>query len=172
MAAPLKKRINHEIAAPHVWIIQAEGGAPEKFALRDAVAKAEELGVDVIEVGMKDGAPLARLQDYGKWQYEQKKVAKEHAANSKHVEPKCLRITYKMEVHDMGIRRRQAEEFAKEGIPLRVELPLRGRENRFEDIGRDKIKQFSDSLKDIYKLDGEIKKLGKIFSAQFSPLKK
>ncbi len=170
--AVIKKRINLEIGAPFVWIVPAEGGAPEKLALRDAIAKAEELGADVIEVGMKDGAPLARLQDYGKWLYEQKKIAKEHAANSKHVEPKCLRITYKMEAHDMGIRRRQAEEFAKEGIPLRVELPLRGRENRFEDIGREKIKQFSDSLKDIYKLEGDIKKLGKIFSAQFNPLKK
>lgn len=170
--AVIKKRINQEIAAPFVWIIQAEGGAPERLTLRDAITKAEELGVDVIEVGVKDGAPLARLQDYGKWLYEQKKIAKEHAANSKHIEPKCLRITYKMEAHDMGIRRRQAEEFAKEGIPLRVELPLRGRENRFEDIGREKIKQFSNSLKDIYKLEGDIKKLGKIFSAQFNPLKK
>ena len=168
-----KRRINFEIPSPYVWLLPPEGGAPERVSLRDTVAQAEADGADVIEVGTKENLPLVRVQDYGKFQYEQKKAAKERAANSsKQQEPKCLRITYKMEGHDMGIRRRQAEDFAKEGIPLRVELPLRGRENRFEDIGRQKITQFAESLKDIYKLEGEIKKFGKIFFAQFNPLKK
>jgi translation initiation factor IF-3 len=68
----------------------------------------------------------------------------------------------------MDVRRNQAEKFAKEGHILRIELPLRGREMRFQDMARSKLQSFVDSVAQIYRIDGPIKFLGRRFISSAS----
>jgi translation initiation factor IF-3 len=84
---------------------------------------------------------------------------------------KTIRITFKIEDHDLEIRRKQAEKFAIAHHPLRVTLMLRGRENHYGNIAQEKMTSFVQSLEEIYKLDGGIKRAGNIFSAMLKPKK-
>jgi translation initiation factor IF-3 len=70
----------------------------------------------------------------------------------------------------MEIRRKQAEKFAKEGHILRLELQLRWREMRFQDMARDKLQSFIESIASIYRADGPVKFLGRRFIIQLHPL--
>tara|TARA_Y100001960_G_C14707169_1_gene844947 strand:+ start:1272 stop:1613 length:342 start_codon:yes stop_codon:yes gene_type:complete len=106
-----------------------------------------------------------KLLDYGKFLYRQKKQEQKNKQKGKAPDLKTIRITFKIGDHDLEIRRKQAEKFAKGGHPLKVNLMLRGRENQYSEIAADKMKTFIESLEELYKLDGQIKKSGNTFNA-------
>ena len=95
---------------------------------------------------MQDGVPLAKIMDYGKYIFKQQKQQAQNKSNTKKTELKTMKITYKIGDHDLDVRRKQAEKWAKEGNPMKVFLQLRGRENQYEDIAIEKIEEFIQSL--------------------------
>ena len=84
---------------------------------------------------------------------------------------KTLRITFKIGDHDLDVKRKQAEKFAEDGHPLKVSLMLRGRENHYGDIAAQKMEDFIESLREIYKADAPVKRSGNMFNVMMKPIK-
>lgn len=113
---------------------------------------------------------IAKIIDWQKQQFIDKKNRKKNLANARKTELKTLRLSYAIGEHDMDVRRVQADKFAKEGHTLRIELQLRGREMRFQDMARAKLQAFVESIAHIYRADEPIRFLGRRFNIQLHPL--
>lgn len=163
------KRINEEIRADKVHVISSEGEPLGTLPLREAIAKAEALEMDLVEIGMQEGVVLAKIMDYGKFQFKQQKT--QNKGHSKKADIKTIKLTYKIGDHDLEIRKNQAMKFSEAGHPLKIFLSLRGRENRYEDIALAKVNEFVDSLVEVYKADGKVIKAGNNFSILLHPKK-
>lgn len=167
---PPKKRINEQIIASRVQVISESGEQLGVMPLNDALSMAREQELDLVEMAVRDGVVIAKIIDWQKQLFIEKKNKKKNQATAKKTELKTLRLSYAIGEHDMEIRRNQAEKFAKEGHILRIELPLRGREMRFQDMARTKLQSFVDSIAKIYRIDGPIKFMGRRFNIQLHPL--
>ncbi len=167
---PPKKRINDQITASRVQVISESGEPLGILSLSEALAKAREQDMDLVEMALRDGVVIAKIIDWQKQLFIDKKNKKKNQATSKKTELKTLRLSYAIGEHDMEIRRNQAEKFAKEGHILRIELPLRGREMRFQDMARIKLQSFVDSIATLYRIDGPVKLMGRRFNIQLHPL--
>lgn len=168
-----EKRINESIIARELFVI-ADSGEPLGKMTRDAalnLAGAQEL--DLVEVGMQEGIPLAKIVDYGKFLFKQQKQQSQNKGNTKKTELKTMKLTYKIGDHDLDVRRKQAEKWSKEGCPMKLFLQLRGRENQYEDLAVAKINEFIASLEDVYKKDekSKVMKQGNTFNIVLYPKK-
>lgn len=142
------------------------------MSLEAALEKAEELELDIVEIGEKDGLVLTKMMDYGKFLFKQQKNLSHGKASSKKADVKTLKITYKIGDHDLQIRRNQAEKFASLGHPLKVMLTLRGRENQYAALAQTKMQEFVNSLSEWYKTqDAKITKTANNFSILLYPKK-
>jgi len=167
---PPKKRINEQITASRVQVISESGEQLGTMPLGEALSMAREQELDLVEMALRDGVVIAKIIDWQKQLFIEKKNKKKNQATAKKTELKTLRLSYAIGEHDMEIRRNQAEKFAKDGHILRIELPLRGREMRFQDMARIKLQSFVDSIAQIYRIDGPIKFMGRRFNIQLHPL--
>ncbi|MGP1583120.1 MAG: translation initiation factor IF-3 [Candidatus Altimarinota bacterium] len=169
-----EKRINEVITAPELAVISDAGEFLGKMSLSDALATAESHNLDLVEMGgMQEGVPLAKIMDYGKYIFKQQKQQAQNKSNTKKTELKTMKITYKIGDHDLDVRRKQAEKWAKEGNPMKVFLQLRGRENQYEDIAIEKIEEFIQSVESFYKKDdkSKLQKQGNTFNIILHPKK-
>ena len=139
--------------------------------LSEALEKAREQELDIMEIGKKEDIVLVKMLDYGKYLYRMKKQTQKQKAKGKAPDMKTLRITFKIGEHDLDVKRKQAEKFAADGHPLRVSLMLRGRENHYSDLASEKIESFVQSLEEIYKADAPVKKSGNVFNVMLKPKK-
>lgn len=116
---------------------------------------------------------MAKVIDYGKFLFKQQKQQSQNKSQAKKTEVKTMKLTYKIGDHDLDIRRKQAESWAKEGHPMKIILQLRGRENQYEDLAMARINEFIASLEDVYKKDvaAKILKQGNNFNVMLYPKK-
>lgn len=91
----------------------------------EALRRAEELELDLVEVGMQDGVTMVKMIDYGKFLFQQQKKLSQNKSQAKKTEVKTMKLTYKIGDHDLDVRRKQAESWAKEGHPMKIILQLR-----------------------------------------------
>lgn len=123
----MKERINKQIRAAEVRVIDAEGGNLGVLSLADALARAEEQNLDLIEISPMAVPPICKIMEYGKYQYEQKKKAQKAKSGAKATETKSIQIKVGTGDHDLELKARQASGWLKEGHRIKVELYLRGR---------------------------------------------
>lgn len=120
-----RARINNQIRAPQLRIIDDAEGNLGVMTLADALAKAREKGVDLVEISPDAVPPVAKIIDYGKFQYEQKK--KQKNAHGPTVETKILQVKIGTGEHDLELKARKASSFLKEGHRVKIDLFLAGR---------------------------------------------
>ena len=111
-----------------------------------ALALAEERGLDLVEVNPKGNLPVCKILDYGAYQFQQEKQERKHKAKQKKIEVKCIRLTLTIGKHDLEVRRKQAEKFLNNGHKVKIEMMLHGREIAHQDLGRQIIFQFIKEL--------------------------
>lgn len=160
-----KKLLNNEIKARKVQLIDDEGENLWEMSINDARMKAQEQWLDLMEIWKKKDISIVKILDYGKYLYRQKKQDQKNKQKWKSPDLKTIRISFKIWDHDLEIRKKQAEKFAKWAHPLKVTLMLRGRENHYEGLAREKMTNFVASLEEIYKLEWQIKKAWNVFIA-------
>lgn len=114
-----------------------------------ARAIAEDHGFDLAEVFPKANPPVAKLLNYGQLQYEEQKKKRLQKAKQKNLEIKGIRLSLRIGKHDLENRVHQAEEFLQAGHPVKVELPLRGRERHYSAMGRQQILAFAKQLETV-----------------------
>ncbi len=174
MSTKKEKRINDEIIAKEVFVISDEGEKLGKMTRDAALTLAEEEDKDLVEMWLQDGIVLTKIMDYGKYLFKQQKQQSHNKNQSKKTDVKTLKLTYKIGDHDLEIRKNQAVRFAQDGHPLKIMLQLRGRENQYEQIAQEKIRDFITSLAHVYKQEANTKllKQGTTFNITLYPIKK
>lgn len=128
----IRTRINNQIRAPQVRVIDHEDNNLGVLTTQDALEKARGAGLDLIEISPNAAPPIAKIMDYGKYQYEQNKKQKEQHAKSHTVEVKNIQIKIGTGEHDLALKAKRASEFLKEGHRVKVELFLSGRAKYLE----------------------------------------
>ncbi len=123
----IKVRINHQIKAPELRVITDDGQNLGVISLSEALRKAEEMGLDLIEISANTVPPIAKIMDYGKFQYTEKKKQKESKSRIQNVEVKSLQIKIATDEHDLAMKAAKATEWLKEGHRVRFNLFLSGR---------------------------------------------
>ncbi len=97
------------------------------LSIKDALEMAQNLGMDLIEVGPNANPPLGKIMDFGKYQYEANKKLKKTKAGAKHTETKSIQIKIGTGDHDLELKAKTASKWLKEGHRIKVELFLAGR---------------------------------------------
>ncbi|MEW6356361.1 MAG: translation initiation factor IF-3 [Planctomycetota bacterium] len=147
-------RINGEITAPTVRLISQDGEQVGVIVLSQAIERAREAGMDLVEVSPDSNPPVCKLMDYGKFKYRQKKKVhqgrtKQHAARMKE-----LRLKLKTDQHDIDIKRDHARKFLEKKHKVLVTMFLRGHlEMKHADLGEAILSRFASDLEDIAKVE-------------------
>ena len=120
-------RINHQIRSPELRVIGSEGENLGILTLSEALKAANENGQDLIEISPNAKPPVAKIMDYGKFQYAEKKRMKAAKAKSHSVETKTIQVKIGTGEHDLELKAKKASEWLKEGHRIKIELFLIGR---------------------------------------------
>lgn len=122
-----QQRINETIRAHELRVIDDEGNNLGIISLAEALKIAQDRGLDLIEVSPDAKPPVAKIADYGKFQYDQKKKLKEIKAKTTTSEVKNIQVKIATGEGDMGIKAKKASEWLEEGHRVKIELYIRGR---------------------------------------------
>jgi translation initiation factor IF-3 len=123
----IRVRTNHQIKAPELRVISEDGQNLGIMSSSDAVKKAIEMGLDLIEISPNANPPIAKIMDYGKFQYTEKKKLKDSKSKVQNIEIKSLQVKIATDEHDLVMKAQKASEWLKEGHRVKLLLFLSGR---------------------------------------------
>ena len=152
-------RINHQIRAKEVRVIGPEGENIGVITLSDALARAQEYGLDLIEISPNANPPVAKIMEYGKFTYEQQKKRREIKAKSHTTETKSVQVKIGTGEHDMQLKAKKAAQWLGEGHRVKVDLFLWGRYKYMEfAFLKERLERFLKLIPHEYKLAEPIAK--------------
>ncbi len=152
-------------------MIGAEGEQFGIMAIEKALDIAKENSLDLAEVAPNAKPPVCKLMDYGKYQYQQKKIEAKHRKSQKKAAVKGVRMGFKTGDHDMETKMKQAQKFLEAGNMVKVSLIFRGREVIYKDLAKKKMMEFYESLKEIADLETPPKGQGHTLIMMLTPTK-
>ncbi len=123
----MRERINNQIRAAELRVLGVDNENLGVLSLKEALQKAEEAGVDLIEISPMANPPVAKIMDFGKYQYEQSKKLKKTKQGSKATETKSIQIKIGTGDHDLALKAKTASKWLNEGHRIKIELFLAGR---------------------------------------------
>lgn len=135
-------RANERIKVPEVRLIDQDGNMVGVISTKEALEKARAAELDLVEVNPTANPPIARIQDYGRMQYEREKIKQKQKAAQKTLEQKGVRLTFRISEHDRQTRLKQTVKFLTKGHKVKIELVVRGRENAHLGQAFEKAKTF------------------------------
>ncbi len=148
-------RINHQIRAEKLIVIDETGQSLGVLSLGEALKAAQARGLDLIEVNPAANPPVAKILDYGKFEYHQRKAERKNKATHKKQELKIIRVGLKTSAHDVEVKAGQAGKFLQKGNKVRLEIFLRGREKAHRDLAREKLREFEKKVAEPHKIEGQ-----------------
>lgn len=143
-----KIRINDAIRASELRVIGSSGEQLGIISRSDALKAAEEAGVDLVEISPNADPPVAKVIDWGKYQYQKMKEQQKNRAKSSRSELKQMRFGLKIGSGDLEIKLRKIREFLAEGHKVRIQIFYRGREMAHKELGYDMINKIIGLLED------------------------
>ena len=141
--------INEQIRDKEVRVIGEEGQQLGIMSAREALAMAEEAGVDLIRIAPNAKPPVCRLADYGKFKYEQTRKEKEAKKKQRVIEIKEIRLSPNIDTNDLNTKISAARKFLTKGDRVKVSLRFRGREMAHMNNSKHILDDFAESLSDI-----------------------
>ena len=136
------------IRVPQVRVVDEEGAQLGVMPTPDALAMAQERGLDLVEVAPMASPPVVKFLDFGQYKYELTKREKEAKRKQRSVTFKEIRLSPKIGVGDFDTKVRRAIQFLEEGDRIKVAVQFRGRELTHPEIGRTLLTRFSEQIKD------------------------
>jgi len=164
-----RTRINEYIRAYQVRVIDDNGNQLGVMPPFEALQKAREMELDLVEIAPKAQPPVCKIMDFGKYQYQQSRNERVNRANQKKVDTKGIRIGVRTDEHDLNFKKNQAEKFLKKGDKVKIEIQLRGREKAHQDLARQNLIDFMKLISIPYKTEQEIKKYPGGFNTVITP---
>ena len=140
--------MNGRINAPKIRVIGADGQQIGIISINDALRKAEEAGLDLVEISPNAVPPVCRIMDFGKYQYEESK--RKHAAKRKQKQIQVKEVKFRpgTDVGDYQTKLRNLIRFLEEGDKVKLTLRFRGRELAHQELGMEMLKRLENDLKD------------------------
>jgi len=134
------------------------------------LSRARENGLDLVEVSPLANPPVCKIQDFGKYKYYQSKVEHKHRQKQKTQELKEIRLSPRIDTHDLEVKIKKAKKFLSKGDKVKVNLMFRGREIQHIDIGKEKLLLFIEGVQDIAEKEDDIKKQNRNLFIVLKPL--
>lgn len=164
-----KHKINDEISAPEVRVVDAQGSPLGVLPRRDALSLALEREVDLVEIAPQASPPVCKIIDYGKFIYEQTKRDKQQKKAQTHSTLKEVRFKAGTDTHDFDFKTRHAREFLEEGHKVKATVMFKGREILHKELGEVLLQRFIDALADVAKIDQPMRMEGRFLGVMLAP---
>jgi len=148
-------RVNEEIRVREVHLIDKDGSNKGTVAIADALAAAQEAGLDLVEISPNADPPIVKVLDYGKYKYQEQKKAAEARKKQKVVEVKELKYRPMIDDHDYDVKMRAMQRFFEEGDKVKITLRFRGREMAHQELGTRLLNRVKEDTTKIAKVEME-----------------
>ncbi|RPI97090.1 MAG: translation initiation factor IF-3 [Chloroflexi bacterium] len=142
-------RINQQIRAREVRLIDEKNENVGVVPIRDALQRAEDVELDLVEVAPNAEPPVCKIMDFGKFLYERAKKDREARKQQKTIEVKEIRLRPKTDDHHRSFKVRDARKWLEDGMKVKVRIRFRGREITYPEIARDMLVEIAEDLNDI-----------------------
>lgn len=162
-------RINEQITNPQVRLILADGENVGAVSTKEAIKKAFEQGLDLIEISPNGDIPVCKILDYGKYKYEMQKRKADAKKKQKVQETKEIKFTPNIGDNDYMVKMRAAKKFLEEGDKIKFTLRFRGREMSYINLGMEVLKRAKTDLEEVAKVEQEPKMEGRQMMMLVSP---
>lgn len=165
-------RINENIQANQLRVIGPDGKQLGIFSVREALDKAREAELDLVEIAPQAKPPVAKIIDFTKFKYQQEKKEREQKLKErKGAEQKEIWLTPFMAENDFQVRLSRIKEFLEDGSRVRITVKFTGRQMGHKEFGYDIVNKVTGETKDIAKANGQPKFLGRQLMFTLSPYK-
>lgn len=164
-----KHKINDEISAPEVRVVDAQGGALGVLPRREALRIALERELDLVEIAPQANPPVCKIIDYGKFIYEQTKREKQQKKAQVHSTLKEVRFKAGTDTHDFDFKTRHARGFLEEGHKVKATVMFKGREILHKELGEELLQRFIDALAEVSKIDQPMRMEGRFLGVMLAP---
>ena len=154
-------RVNGAIRALQVRCIDPDGEQLGVLDTREAISKAEDFGLDLVEVQPNVDPPVCKILNYGKYKYEAQKRANEARKKQKIIEVKEIKLRPNIDEHDYQVKMRNVVKFLSGGDKVKVTLRFRGREMAHQDLGANVLTRVREETEEIAKIEAMPKMEGR-----------
>jgi translation initiation factor IF-3 len=162
-------RVNDEITATSIRLVDERGEMKGVVTLREALDKAVEAGLDLVEIAPTADPPVCKILDYGKFKYEEQKKKNEARKKQKVIEIKEIKLRPTIDDNDYNIKMRAMLRFLEEGDKVKVTLRFRGRELAHQDLGMAVLVRVRDDLDPVAKVEQMPKMEGRQMTMVVAP---
>lgn len=152
-------------------VVGSDGEQIGVMGIRDALGRAEEEGLDLVEIAPQADPPVCRIMDWGKFRFEQSKKAQAARKKQKQIQIKEVKFRPNTDEHDYDVKMRNLRRFIEEGNKVKVTLRFRGREMAHQDLGRDLLKRVEDDMIDEVTVEQRPRMEGRQMVMMLSPKK-
>jgi translation initiation factor IF-3 len=164
-----KHKINDEIGAPELRVVDSTGGPLGILPRREALRIAAERELDLVEIAPQANPPVCKIIDYGKFVYEQQKREKQQKKTQTHTTLKEVRFKAGTDTHDFDFKTRHARQFLIEGHKVKATVMFKGREILHKELGEVILKRFIEALAEVSKIDQPMKMEGRFLGVLLAP---
>lgn len=162
-------KVNREIRAPKVRVITHTGEQVGVISLYEALAMAEEQGLDLVEIVPGSTPPVCKIMNFGKFRYDQSKREKENKKASHQIKIKEIKLKPNIDIHDLETKTRHAREFLIGGNKVKITCTFRGREMMHTAIGEKIVKEMVEKLEDVSVSEAPAKMMGRMLLVVLAP---
>ena len=167
---PKGPRTNSRITSPEVQVINSEGENLGVLNLQEAISKAKNENLDLIEIAPNAKPPVCKIMDMGKYKYDQQKKINKAKKKQKKIELKEIKLRPVTEVHDYTFKIKNAQKFLSKGDKVKFTIRFKGREMQHSNLGNDLMEKIKADMKDIGKVELHPKLDGKQMIMVIQPL--
>ena len=164
--------MNERIRAPQVRLVGSDGAQIGIVTIQDALRRAQELDLDLVEVAPQANPPVCRIMDYGKFKYERDIRQKEARKHQARVEVKEMKMRPKIDPHDYGTKKGHIERFLKAGARVKITIMFRGREMAHTELGRKLLDRLTVDLQELATVEAYPKLDGRNMVMVMAPVKR
>jgi translation initiation factor IF-3 len=162
-------KVNREIRAPKVRVISHTGEQIGVLTLYEALAKAEQEGLDLVEISPNSVPPVCKIINYGKFRYDQTKREKESKKAQHQVKVKEIKLKPNIDDHDLQTKTKHAKDFIAKGNKVKITCTFRGREMAHPEIGEILVNKVLDDLEEIATPESPAKMFGRMLTVVLAP---
>lgn len=165
-------RTNQYIRVPEVRLIDENGVQVGIVPIAQALAKAQAVGKDLIEISPQAKPPVCKILEFSKFRYELSKKEKESRKKQKTVQLKEVRLRTRIAGHDLDVKMKKIRGFLEEGNKVQITVMFSGREMQHKDIGFNILEDIKNQLADVAGVEGKVSSMGTRSFLTLSPKKK
>ena len=150
---PEGPRANNRISSPEVQVIDSDGENLGILNLQEAIIKAKEANLDLIEIAANAKPPVCKIMDMGKYKYDQQKKLNQAKKKQKKIELKEIKLRPVTEVHDYTFKIKNAQKFLSKGDKVKFTIRFKGREMQHSKLGNDLMEKIKQDMQSIGKVE-------------------